>query len=136
MAREGVYIIQLCSEKSIGLYQGHLQSKVGFHDVSTFRETPDSETRWEQVSPVLVGRRTVSTRASGGATERYDLLGYIVGCTRNSMESPCKTTRVRTEDDVLLQVGRGLGRASTLASDEAKAMMETKAAVEMAYMIK
>ena len=52
------------------------------------------------------------------------------------MESPCKTTRSRTEDDVLLQVGRGLGRASTLASDEAKAMMETKAAVEMAYMIK
>ena len=36
--------------------------------MSTFRETPDSETRWEQVSPVLVGRSTVSTRASGGAT--------------------------------------------------------------------
>ena len=111
--------------------------------MSVFRATPDSETRWGQVSPVLVGRRTVSTRASGGATERYDLPGYIVGCTWNSMESPCKTTRVRTENDVLLQVGRGPERelvsplwACTPASDEARVMMETNAAVEMAYMIK
>ena len=52
------------------------------------------------------------------------------------MKLPSQMTRSRAEDDVLAHSGRGSPACTETASDKANARMETKAEVEMAYMVK
>ena len=127
----GIYIC-------LGLYLGHLQSNQVFHVVRVDWLCKDTATMWAQVSPWLDGAGQlahVHREAPRRDMMFQDLLSGIPACTWNSMKSSSQTTRSRVEYDALEHAGRGLP-ACTPASDEAKARMETKAAVEMEYMVK
>jgi len=95
-----------------------------------------------QVSPFLVVSRTVSTSALGGATERYDIPRLTERQPFLYMEQHGITLsddhewKGDDDDDALVHCARGPSACTTTASDEAKARTETKAAVEMAYMVK
>ena len=96
-----------------------------------------------QVSPFLVTRRTVSTRTSGGARERYDIPRLTerryLHMEQHEIAFSDDQEWSNDDDSPVHLGGGGTGRTvacTTTASDETKARMEIKAVVEMAYMVK
>ncbi len=74
-----------------------------------------------------------------GETIFQDLRNVIRFCTWNGMKWPSQTTRCEMAMKMMnapVHCARGPAACTTTASDEAKARTETKAAVEMAYMVK